>query len=181
MKTLYEGNRVEQRKLEVKYGPSPAMMIAEEDVEELICQWGHVLKWIKAHVITRYPAHRYEGDLMIDDECLIFHGYDIKENEEYELRIPFDCINDVYIGFSEHLKASSDFSFGIGGPVPCAVRYQSNGREQTAYFNTYLGHYPIHIINANRRWYEMLKEITSHNSRRRLGGVGNKVLVSAGL
>ena len=86
MKKLYEEKKMEQRKLAVKCGPSPAMMIAEEDVEELIYQWRHVLKWIKAHVITKYPAHRYEGDLMIDDECLIFHGHDIKENEDYEDR-----------------------------------------------------------------------------------------------
>ena len=205
MKTLYEEKKMEQRRFTprgaqsgeqvlpagryehpqkrsaVKYSPSPAMMITEEDVEELIYQWRYVLKWIKAHVITKYPAHRYEGDLMIDGRYLIFRGHDIKENEDYELRIPLDCIDDVYIGFSEHLKASIDPSFGIGGPVPCAVRYQSDGGEQTAYFNTYFDHYPIHILSANREWYETLKNITSHNSQRKLRGEGNKVLVAAGL
>ena len=74
-----------------------------------------------------------------------------------------------------------DPSFGIGGPVPFVVRYQSKGGQQTAYFNTYLSHYPIHIVNGNRKWYDTLKDITSHTPRRELKVEKDRVLAAVGV
>ncbi len=137
--------------------------------------------WVRAHISTRYPPHRYEGDLAIEGEYLVFRGRDIKESRNFEEVIPLDSIIDVFLDCDEHLKGSIDPSFGIGGPVPFVVRYQSEGREQIAYFNTYLSHYPIHIANGNRRWYETLEGITGHTSRQGLKVKRDRVLVTAGL
>ena len=165
----------------MKYNSSPALMIKKDDIEQILLEWSNVPQWVKAHISTRCPLHRYEGDLTIEGDYLVFRGRDIKEGKDYEEAIRLDSIIDVLFDFDNHLQGNIDLSFGIGGPVPCAVRYHSDGREQTAYFNTYFNHYPIHILNANRKWYEMLKGITSHNSQRRLGGEGNEVLVAAGM
>ena len=158
---------------------SPALMIKKDDIEQLLSEWSNVPQWVRAHISTRYPPHRYEGDLAIEGEYLVFRGRDIKEGKNFEEVIPLDSIIDVFLDCDQHLTGSIDPSFGIGGPVPFAGRYQSEGREQTAFFNTYLSHYPIHIVNGNRRWYETLEDITSHTSRRELKVEKDRVLVTA--
>jgi len=160
---------------------SPALMIKKDDIEELLSEWSNVPQWVRAHISTRYPPHRYEGDLVIEGEYLVFRGHDIKEGKNFEEAIPLDSIIDVFWDCDEHLKGSIDPSFGIGGPVPFVVRYQSKGGEQVAYFNTYLNHYPIHIINGNRKWYETLRDITGHTARRELKIEKDRVLVAAGV
>lgn len=157
---------------------SNVLMIKEEDVEQLLCEWDDVPAWVKAHVSARRPAHRYEGELLLDDENLVFGGRDIKEGKYFELEIPLENITDVYVGFSEHLKASIDPAFGIGGTVPFVVCYQNNGKSQTAYLNTTGDNYPAHRNINNRRWYEMLSEIVARYRRLKLEGMRHRVLVS---
>ena len=160
---------------------SPALMIKKDDIEHLLLEWSNVPQWVRAHVSTRYPPHRYEGDLSIEGECLVFRGRDVKEGKDFQEIIPLDSIIEVFLDCDEHLKGSIDPSFGIGGPVPFVVRYQSKGGEQTAYFNTYLDHYPIHVLSGNRRWYETLEDIISHTARRELKVEKDRVLVEAGV
>jgi len=160
---------------------SPALMIKKDDIEQLLLEWSGIPQWVKAHISTKYPPHRYEGDLAIESECLVFRGRDIKDGKDFEEVIPLDSIIGVFFDFDKQLEGSIDPSFGIGGPVPFVVRYQTKGREQTAYFNTYLSHYPIHIVNGNRKWYDTLKDITSHTPRRELKVEKDRVLVAAGV
>lgn len=140
---------------------SSVLMITEEDIEQLLTEWGNVPQWVKAHVSTKCPAHRYEGELMLNDESLIFHGRDIGEGKDCELELPLNCIAEVYIGFSKHLKASIDPAFGMGGPEPFAIRYKNNGESQTVYFNTSSDRYPPHRRINNLRWYETLDTIVT--------------------
>lgn len=158
---------------------SNVVMITEEDVEQLLYQWAIVPEWIKAHVLARCPAHRYEGELVIGDEKLVFSGRDIKAGEDFKLEIPFDGITDVYLGFSQDLKTSTDPAFGIGGPVPFAVCYQDNGRSQTIYFNTSFNNYLAHGETTNRKWYETLDEIVTKHRRFKLVSQRKRSLVAA--
>jgi hypothetical protein len=160
---------------------SPALMIKNDDIEQLLLEWSRIPQWVKAHISIKYPPHRYEGDLAIESECLVFRGRDIKDGKDFSEEIPLDSIIDVVFDCDNHLQVSADLSFGIGGPVPLVVRYQSKGEEQTAYFNTYLSHYPIHILNGNRKWYETLKDITSHTSRRKLKVEKDRASVAGGI
>lgn len=160
---------------------SPALMLTKNDIEQLLDEWSQVTPWVRSHLSAKHPPHRYEGDLLIEDQCLVFRGRDIKEGRAFEEVIPLDSIIEVAIGFDERLKGSTDFSFGNGGPVPFTVCYQSEAGEQTAYFTTYLNHYPIHIINGNRKWYETLKNITRRTARRELKAEKELALVTAGV
>ena len=155
------------------------VMITEEDIGQLLAQWQDVPAWVKAHVASRCPAHRYEGELLLEGESLVFSGRDIKEGRYFELEIPLDGISEVYVGFSEDLKASIDPAFGIGGPVPFVVRYQGNGESQTLYFNTSSDNYPAHSSINNLRWYEILDEIVTKNRRLELVSRRNRPLVTA--
>ena len=62
---------------------SPALMIKREDIEELLAEWYNVPQWIKAHTKTKHPPHRYEGDLAIEGQRLVFRGRDIKEGRYF--------------------------------------------------------------------------------------------------
>jgi len=138
---------------------SPALMITEADIGQLLSEWSNVPAWIKGHVSTTQPTHRYEGELVIEDESLVFTGYDIKEGKDFNLEIPLASITDVSLRFSEQLKISIDHAFGIGGPVPFVVQYQHEGRSEALYFNTSFKSCFAHTEGNNRKWYETLYEI----------------------
>ncbi len=140
---------------------SNVLMITEEDMEQLLCQWGDVPAWIKAHMSSKYPAHCYEGEFVIDDKYLVFHGSNIKEGKDCELELSLSSIIDVFVGFSKQLKASIDSAFGIRGPVPFAVRYQDNGESRTVYFNAAFNEDLAHRYSINRKWYEALDKIVT--------------------
>jgi hypothetical protein len=140
---------------------SPALMITEEDIRQLLSDWKNVPGWIKAQVSARQPAYRYQGELMIRGETLVFAGRDIKEGKDFILEIPLASITDVGRRFSDQLKASIDPAFGIGGPVPFAVRYQHDGKTDTLYFNTSFKSCFAHTEGNNRHWYEILYGITA--------------------
>ena len=156
---------------------SNVMMIPEEDVKQLLCEWAIVPEWIKTHVSARCPAHRYEGELVLDNEKLVFSGRDIKVGKDFELEIPFDDITDVSLGFSENLKSSTDPAFGIGGPVPFVVRYQDNGNNRTVYFNTSFNNYLAHGDRTNRKWYETLDETVTKLRRSNSSHICNRIPV----
>ncbi len=138
-----------------------AVMISEEDIEQLLAEWDNVPSWIKIHVSVKQPVHRCEGQLLLQDETLVFHGRDMKEGGDFQLEIPLDAITDVNMGFDEEVEARIAFDFGTGGFEPFAVRYQDNGENQTVYFNTCPDNYQPHMNFNNRKWYEMLDEMTT--------------------
>ena len=149
---------------------SPALMIAEEDIKQLLSDWENVPGWIKAQVLARQPAYRHQGELMIEGDTLVFAGHDIKEGKEFTLEIPLASITDVGRRFSDQLKASIDPAFGIGGPVPFAVQYQHDGKTDTLYFNTSFKSCFAHTEGNNRHWYETLYRNTAKYQTAKLVG-----------
>ena len=154
-------------------------MITEEDIEQLIAEWEDVPAWIKTHVTAKCPVHRYEGELILDEENLVFSGRDIKEGEHFEMGIPFDTITDVHIGFNKELESSIDTAFGARGTIPFAVRHHKNDGSQTVYFNSCVDKYVPHININNMRWYEMLDEIIARGEKIRLSNQRKRHLVTA--
>jgi len=75
------------------------------------------------------------------------------------LKIPFDSIEEVYLGFSDYLKSSIDLAFGMGGPAPLAVGYRDADEEKTVYFNTGGDRYVPHVAMNNWLWCERLNDI----------------------
>jgi hypothetical protein len=137
---------------------SNVFMIFEEEIQKLVYEWIIIPDWIKAHVAPRCPAHRYEGELVLDNEKLYFSGYDIKVGRDFILEIQLNDIIDVSHSFSKNLKSNTDPAFGIGGPTPFVVRYQNNGNNRTVYFNTSFNNYLAEGERTNRIWYKTLDE-----------------------
>ena len=140
-----------------------AVMINKGDVELLLSEWDKIPSWIKIHVSVKQPTHRYEGQLLLQDETLLFRGRDMKEGRDFQLEIPLDAITEVNMGFDEEVAARIAFDFGTGGFEPFAVRYQDNGENQTVYFNTCPDNYRPHMNFNNRKWYRILEEMTTGN------------------
>ena len=155
---------------------SGVLMITEADIEELLFEWYHVPAWIKAHVSSRCPPHRYAGELSLEDENLAFRGRDIKESKSCRLEIPLASITRVAFGFSEQLKANIDPSFGTGGPAPFAVWYRDGSQEHTLYFNTSFSKFLIDRASRNREWYETLCDVVTY---RRQKPVSDHILARA--
>jgi len=151
------------------------MMIGEEDIQELVREWGNVPEWVKSHLRAKYPAHRYEGEVTIDGDSLVFYGRDIKEGKDCELKIPLDFIEEVYLGFSDYLRSSIDLAFGMGGPAPLAVHYRDGDEEKTVYFNTGGDRYIPHVVMNNQLWCEWLNDTIKRREKMRTRG---KVLVA---
>jgi hypothetical protein len=160
---------------------SPALMIKKDDLEQLLLEWSIIPQWVKAHISIKSPPHRYEGDLAIENEYLVFRGRDIKEGNDFCEVIPLNSNCDATFDYDEHLHTSVDTSFSISGPVPLVVHYQNRGKGQIAYFNTYFSHYPINMVNGYRKWYETLKAITGCTSRRKLKVEKDRALVAGGI
>lgn len=154
---------------------SPALMIEKDDIEQILLEWSNVPQWVKVHISTRCPLHRYEGDLAIEGNYLVFRGRDIKEGKDYDVEILFDSIEEVYLGFSNCLKSSIDLTFGMGGPTPLAVRYWNGDQEAVVYFNTGFDHYVPHVTMNNRLWCERLNNIIER--RRKPATRGGRLLV----
>jgi len=155
-----------QRRQKMVENRTNVVMITEEDIGQFLTEWDNVPSWVKTHLTATCPAHRYEGELKLDDEKLVFGGRDIKEGKSFELAIPFECITDVCFGFSEDLKTNTDPASGIVGPAPFAVCYRDNGNNKTVYLNTCSDNYTPHMYINNIRWYEELVEIVARHMNR---------------
>ncbi len=158
---------------------SNALMIAAEDIEQLLGEWDKIPSWIKIHVSVKQPAHRCQGQLLLQDETLLFRGRDIKERRDFQLEIPLDAITEVNIGFDEEVEARIAFDFGTGGFEPFAVRYQDNGETETIYFNTCPDNYQPHMNFNNRKWCRMLEEMITGNRTLEPVRTRQRVLVGA--
>ena len=133
------------------------LMITEEDIDQLLGEWERVPVWLKLHLKPRCPAHRYEGELTIDDEKVVFHGRDIKEGTDYGIEVPFARVTSVGFGFSDRLKKTFDPAFGIGGPTPFTIGYRdAAGDNHTVYFNTSFPNYVAYGDQVNFDCYETL-------------------------
>ncbi|UCE98175.1 MAG: hypothetical protein JSV74_02255 [Dehalococcoidia bacterium] len=137
---------------------SNVIMIFEDEIQKLVYEWMVIPDWVKAHVSLKCPAHRYEGELTLYTEKLVFVGWDIKVSRDFALEIPLSNITAVSMDFSKNLMQNTDPAFGLGGPTPFVVRYQDNGSERSVFFNTSFKNYLINGERTNRGWYEMLGE-----------------------
>ena len=85
-------------------------MAYEEDIKSRT--W---IAWLKAHTTGFKPLHRYKGVLEVKDNELIFDERDVKENKEFQLKIPLKDIKAYLMGlmrFPEEGKRGSGHGTG---------------------------------------------------------------------
>ena len=128
-----------------------SLMAYEEDIKNRT--W---LDWLKAHTSGFKPLHRYEGTLELSNSELTFNGRDIKENKEFQLRIPLDKITDVHYGFDEVFKGREERAWPWNKPL--RIKYQAKGVEKTIYLFAHFHHEKGVRTSDNKEVYEKLKE-----------------------
>lgn len=99
------------------------------------------------------------GILELSNDELIFHGKDVKENREFQLRIPLKNITDIHYGFDEVFRGREERAWPWNKPL--RVKYQSEDGERTVYLFAHFHHEKgIVRTSDNKELYERLKKLT---------------------
>jgi len=130
--------------METKEGK--ALMAYEEDIEQR-----DILDWVKAHTSFLKPLHRYEGDIVLLEDKIVFKGKDTKTESDYSVEINKGEVRDVYLGFDDVFKRREDRSLGLGFQ-PLRLKFTRDDKEYTMYliidFNRVLR------TTKNKEWYK---------------------------
>ncbi len=113
------------------------------------------LDWLKAHTSFVKPLHRYEGNITLSDEKIVFDGKDIKTKNDSAIEINKIDVTDVYLGFDDVFRRREDRSLGISFQ-PLRIVFSKDEKEYILYliidFNRLLR------ATKNEEWYEELKK-----------------------
>lgn len=134
--------------MEIKKGK--VLMAYKEDIKHR-----SFLDWMKAHTSFAKPLHRYEGNLTLSDEKIMFDGKDTKTKNHTAIEINKTEVTNLYLGFDDVFRRGEDRSLGIGFQ-PLRIIFSKDEKERTLYliidFNRLLR------TTKNQEWYEELKK-----------------------
>ena len=126
-----------------------ALLAYQEDIKRK-----SLVDWFLAHVSFLKPLHRYEGEIKLTNEKLIFQGKDKKNNSSHKLEISKEEIKEIYLGFDEVFKRSEDRSLGLTFK-PLRITFEKNGKLKIAYF--IINFKRITRTTDNKKWFELLE------------------------
>lgn len=127
-----------------------ALMAHEEDLETR-----GLLDWLRAHTSFLKPLHRYDGELRLEEDKLVFEGEDTRGGGEYRLELEREDLTDVRHGFDEGFRRLEERSLGLRFE-PLRVRYKEDEGERAAYFVTDFSR--LTRSSKNDEWREALEE-----------------------
>jgi len=128
-----------------------ALMAYKEDIEHR-----GVIDWLKAHTSFVKPLHRYEGEVTLSDDKIMFHGKDTKtKNNNYTIEIDKKDVTDVYLGFDDVFKRGEDRSLGISFQ-PLRINFLKAKKESTLYLIIRFSQ--LLRTTKNKEWYEEMKK-----------------------
>jgi hypothetical protein len=134
--------------MEIKKGK--VLMAYKEDIKHR-----GFLDWMKAHTSFVKPLHRYEGNIILSHEKIMFDGKDTKTKNDYAIEINKMDVTDIYLGFDDVFKRGEDRSLGISFQ-PLRIIFSKDEKEYILYliidFNRLLR------ASKNKEWYEELKK-----------------------
>jgi len=127
-----------------------ALMAYEDDIKKR-----NIMDWIKAHTSFARPLHRYDGELELWDEKIVFRGKDTKTKDNYSLDVGRKEITDVHLGFDDVFKRMEDRSVGISF-LPLRIRFSKGGYEQCMYL--IMDFRRASRRTTNKEWYELIQK-----------------------
>ena len=103
------------------------LLAFEEDVRSK-----SLVEWIVAHATGSKPLHRFEGVLEVSGQKreLVFTGRDNRRKVDVTLRIPFENILEVRLGFDEIFRMRDERS---PWNKPLVVKFREGGKERMVY------------------------------------------------
>lgn len=118
------------------------------------------LEKIKVHISYEKPPHRYEGNLNLYPNKLIFSGTDIRDERDYFLEIAREDLININIGFDDTYKESFDRLAG-NGFQPIRLEFREKDIITQAYLIIEFDRLEQRRYK-NEDWYQVLSEW--HNS-----------------
>ena len=127
------------------------IMSFTEDIETF-----NMNDWIESHTSSLNPLHRYEGELILENDKLKFKGKDNREEKPFELEIELKKITDVYFGLDEVFTRGNDSNIELW-LKPLRIKFEKDGLEKTIYLFVDLN--SLTKTSGNKKWFEALKDL----------------------
>jgi len=110
--------------------------------------------WVRAHTSLAKPLHRYDGEIVLKDDRIIFEGRDGRTGEDFRKEMNKRDVTGVELGFDHVFRRREDRSLGLAFK-PLRVHFLENGSRRTMYLIISFG--ALRRTSRNPEWFEFLK------------------------
>ena len=127
-----------------------ALMSYEEDLDNR-----GMIEWVEGSPSLN-TLNRYEGDLTLFDDQLVFEGVDNETKQDFIIKINRDEIEEIYFGFDdafENRVAEEENEIYF---EPLRITFFKEGIDRVIYLLTEFD--PVSKTADNKDWYEDLEE-----------------------
>ncbi len=111
------------------------------------------MDWLRAHTSYMKPLYRYQGMLTLDEQTLIFHGFDRNDQSPYRIEIPLHQLQNVHFGFDEVFRRREDRQLGLFKFRPLRLKFTMNDEERTLYLFAHFRNSIVGRLTDNHEIY----------------------------
>mgnify|MGYP006987896206 CR=1 FL=1 len=110
-------------------------------------------EWAKAHTSLAKPLHRYEGEIILEEDRIVFHGINKQSRKDFKNVIMKERVTDITMGFDRNFKRREDRSLGLAFK-PLRISFSENGKKKIMYL--IISFNPLLRSSNNQDWYDTL-------------------------
>jgi len=110
-------------------------------------------EWARAHTSLAKPLHRYEGEIILEEDRIVFRGINKQSRKEFEKTITKNTVTDIQMGFDKIFKRREDRSLGLAFQ-PLRISFKENGSIRMMYL--IISFRPFCRSSNNEEWYNTL-------------------------
>jgi Arc/MetJ-type ribon-helix-helix transcriptional regulator len=112
--------------------------------------------WFAAHTSFMLPIHRYNGEIRLFDDALVFYGKHAKTGKTEVVAVPFQSVVGVFVGFDEAYRRRETRG-GFNHEAPLRIDYKDGNSVRTVY--VFVDFDRVTRSNKNQEWFEFLQRI----------------------
>lgn len=125
------------------------LMSYEEDI-----QGTGMIEWMKGKSETLQTLHRYEGDLILYEDKLVFEGIDTESMQDFTLKITPEDIEEIHFG-SDRVFTGEGEEMDVNFE-PLRITFYKEGLEHVIYLLTDFNR--MTLTADNEDWHEVIEE-----------------------
>lgn len=127
-----------------------ALMSYEEDLDNR-----GMIEWVEGSPSLN-TLNRYEGDLTLFDDQLVFEGVDNETKQDFTIKINRDEVEDIYFGFDDAFENKMSEEENEIYFEPLRITFFKEGIDRVIYLLIEFD--PVSKTAGNKDWYEDLEE-----------------------
>ncbi len=112
-----------------------------------------IWEWANAHTSLAKPLHRYEGEIILEEDRIIFQGINKQSKKNFEKVVIKDAITGIKMGFDRIFKRTEDRSLGLAFK-PLRISFMENGKIRMMYL--IISFSPLRRSSNNQEWCNTL-------------------------